>query len=241
MNISLSGYLNSGQVDNRSDVSDCTRNLCLPFQAMRSVSLLTIGRRSKSTVLSAYHSQSTGISLRSSMSGMASSSDRVSYPKPTTPSPFPYPLIAPPPYIPYRSAPPPTSLPRLPSRLSLPPLPPGWSRTTHIVPAAYPRQFAESSGTLVRESKPYQLEPPKQDETREERLARNEGEARECLRGRYDATRAQGDEEGLYMAAERWVRDGSKGEGVMLVVTHANGFTKEVRSSILYKSVGDEG
>lgn len=157
-----------------------------------------------------------------------------SYARPPQPSSV-VPVVPPPPYIPYTS-PPTSSLPppRLPDRPPIADVPAGWTRTSHIVPAAYPRRFNDSFGSLRRESKPFQLEPPKQGETKEERLARNEGEARECLRQRFDArgfeNGAAGKGEGLFMAGERWRRDGaSEGvEGVTLVVTHANGFHKEV-------------
>ncbi|KAI9632069.1 Alpha/beta hydrolase family-domain-containing protein [Dioszegia hungarica] len=156
-----------------------------------------------------------------------------SYARPPQPSSV-VPVVPPPPYIPYTS-PPTSSLPppRLPDRPPIADVPAGWTRTSHIVPAAYPRRFNDSFGSLRRESKPFQLEPPKQGETKEERLARNEGEARECLRQRFDArgfeNGAAGKGEGLFMAGERWRRDGaSEGvEGVTLVVTHANGFHKE--------------
>lgn len=73
--------------------------------------------------------------------------------------------------------------------------------THHAVPAAYPRRFADSFGSLIRESAPQTLEDSSdtraegkekkkersREESKEERRARNEGEAREMLRLRYDS------------------------------------------------------
>lgn len=78
-----------------------------------------------------------------------------------------------------------------------------------------------------------------EQESKEERIARNEGEARTMLRMRYDSApgKVDGQERGLWMAAERWCRlHGREGsddsetrcEGVTLVITHANGLHKEV-------------
>ena len=33
---------------------------------------------------------------------------------------------------------------------------------------------------------------------------------------------------GLYLAVEKWERQGATGKGIVLVITHANGFQKEV-------------
>lgn len=153
-------------------------------------------------------------------------SSRPHYPRPVKPVST-VPLVPPPPRLPYRA--PPGPPPALPDRPDLSP-PPGWTRTSHAVPAAFPRRFGSSFGTLSRESRPQTTNPPKEGESKEERLARNEGEAREILISRYDAKRSEGDEEkGLWMAAERWVRtDKDMREGVTLVITHANGFHKEV-------------
>jgi hypothetical protein len=66
------------------------------------------------------------------------------------------------------------------------------------------------------------------------RKKRNLDEARECVRARFGATPiSEGDEnsqQGLWVAAERWIRaeTDERGEGLTLVLSAANGFTKEV-------------
>lgn len=167
-----------------------------------------------------------------SMTSKASSST-FTYPKPTSIPSRPNPTVPPPPLLPYLDPPFKRSIPPLPKRKSVS-APEGWNRIEHIIPAAYPRRFQDCFGTYSRESKPFEVESPKEGETKEERMARNEGEARETVRRRFDALewKSPGEgEDGLLIAAERWVRlkePKSADEGVTLVLTHANGFTKEV-------------
>jgi hypothetical protein len=58
-------------------------------------------------------------------------------------------------------------------------------------------------------------------------------EVQRAMDMRFDATLSSSvdDQPGLWIAAERWTKEGSNagdGDGVALVITHANGFTKEV-------------
>ncbi|EIW73526.1 hypothetical protein TREMEDRAFT_59699 [Tremella mesenterica DSM 1558] len=144
-----------------------------------------------------------------------------------TPSQFPLP-----PFLPL-CPPPQTPPPTLPRRPKLSP-PQGFTSTSYSVPAAYPRSTPDSTGTLHRFSEPFQLTPPKEWESKEERRARLNEEALEVARKRYH-TRRWGIEEaltakppGLWLAVERWRRDEVEdGEGLTLVMAHANGFLKE--------------
>ena len=81
---------------------------------------------------------------------------------------------------------------------------------------------------MNRESRPFQTRPPKEKETAEERRARALEESEVSLRIRYAAAEEEGRPAGLWMAGERWRRVGGEEEGLTLVFTHANGFTKEV-------------
>lgn len=119
----------------------------------------------------------------------------------------------------------------LPSRKPIP-SPQGWASSRHIIPAAYPRTLAESTGTLERSSSPYTAAPGAAGpgESSDERKKRNLGEAKACVRARLDATPTLGNEgSNLWLAGERWTRkEGDSGSGLTLVVSAANGFTKEV-------------
>jgi len=70
------------------------------------------------------------------------------------------------------------------------------------------------------------------DETKEARTKRATEELKRVTKARYYATRVKQEEKvdtpGLWIAAERWQREGGKGDGLVLVCTHANGFHKEV-------------
>jgi hypothetical protein len=88
---------------------------------------------------------------------------------------------------------------------------------------------------LERESKPFTAQPRKGGESAEERKERNLKEARACVRIRFDAKPLEEgarDQPGLWLAGERWIRtqNGSGEEGLTLVLSAANGFTKEVRA-----------
>jgi hypothetical protein len=147
---------------------------------------------------------------------------------------------------------------RLPDRTPQRP-PSGFESSRHIIPAAFPRTFTESTGNLERESKPFTAQPRKGGESAEERKEWNLNEARACVRTRFDATpqipppaeprdrnlspesevslafsieEGGSDQPGLWLAGERWIRtqNGSGEEGLTLVLSAANGFTKEVRA-----------
>lgn len=158
-----------------------------------------------------------------------------SYPRPSTPVKVPDPVSPRETLLPL-SRPPSQTPPHLPPRPALPPPPPGWTSTSHVVPAAYPRQFGASTGKLARESHPFRdtSATSSAGETSEGRRKRAAEETRLSLTARFDAGERVGenreDQPGLWMAVERWRREGG-GEGLTLVLTHANGFTKEVRLS----------
>jgi hypothetical protein len=121
----------------------------------------------------------------------------------------------------------------LPIREMVPP-PDGYSSSRHIIPAAYPRVFKESTGGLSRSSAPYTAHPARKGETPDERKKRNLDEAKACVRARLDASPSEDEGGMLWVAGERWIRDRKEGqeggEGLTLVVSAANGFTKEVSS-----------
>lgn len=153
-----------------------------------------------------------------------------SYPRPSKPIELPVPFCPPAPFLPLRS-PPKSDPPPLPSRPPITALS-GWKRSEHALPAAYPRAFVETSGKLDRESEPHTQGSIPKDESKEARTQRATEELKRVTTARYYATRTQeGDVErpGLWIAAERWQREQEgKGEGLVLVCTHANGFHKEV-------------
>lgn len=178
-----------------------------------------------------------------------------SYARPTSLTPRVDPISPGVRFVPLRP-PPPSTPPPLPTR---PPLaaPDGWIRTEHALPAAYPRTFVESTGSLVRESAPFALSSSsstgstgvlggqgtiraEQEESKEDKKRRIMQEVKGAILQRLNATETyEGDgQPGLWIAVERWARSLGKtgsssgqmeGEGVTLVLTHANGFTKEVR------------
>jgi hypothetical protein len=167
------------------------------------------------------------------MSTTSTASSKTSYPKWKGPSQCPTPVVAKP-AIPRRLRPPPitkcpNTLPPRPHTSS----PRGFNVSRHIIPAAFPRTYRESIGTLERRSHPYTKSPREQGESKEERGKRNLGEARECVRARFNAIPTGEDEHGgsgLWIAGERWIRQGGREEGgLTLVLSAANGFTKEVR------------
>jgi len=169
------------------------------------------------------------------MSTTSTALQKTSYPKWKGPSQCPTPVVAKP-AIPLPLRPPPTSkCPNtLPAR-GLTPSPQGFEVSRHIIPAAFPRTYRESTGTLERGSHPFTKTkiPREKGESKEERGKRNLGEARECVIARFNVTPTEVDEEsasGLWIAGERWIREGGHEEGgLTLVLSAANGFTKEVR------------
>lgn len=114
------------------------------------------------------------------------------------------------------------------------------------MPAAYPRSLKESTGTLHRSSHPFTPARSSSSEqahtgageSSDDRKKRQLAEAKECIRQNLHATRQTSPKAGepqLWLAAESWTRtraksktDASEGDGVTLVVSAANGFTKEV-------------
>lgn len=120
-----------------------------------------------------------------------------------------------------------------PSRPPLAPLPHGWVRSWHAVPAAYPRQIKEGTGSFSRGSHPFRASEPPAEETKVQRKQRLAGEVARLVETRYHATEWSLEEAakeappGLYIAAERWTRKVPRG-GATVVCTHANGTIKEV-------------
>ena len=160
-----------------------------------------------------------------------------SYPKWNGPSQAPSP-VAPPREIPPLLPPSSTTCPNpLPSRPDPSPPPAGWDRSRHIIPAAYPRSFVQSTGTLERSSSPFSTTKPRAGESKDERIRRNLQEAKACIQGKFKATPHTGAYEGekqLWLAGECWRKSATASvsrkekEGLTLVVSAANGFTKEV-------------
>jgi hypothetical protein len=155
------------------------------------------------------------------------------YPKWTGPSQRPRPVVTNPAQArPLRPPPSPKCPNTLPAR---PPTtyPEGFQSSRHIIPAAFPRTYRESTGNLKRGSNPFTKSPATGAENKEERNKRNLEEARECVRARFNAqpTNEDDTQPGLWIAGERWIRENSQrdGKGLTLVLSAANGFTKEVR------------
>jgi hypothetical protein len=75
------------------------------------------------------------------------------------------------------------------------------------------------------------------------RKKRNLGEARECVNARFGATSItesdMNSQHGLWVAGERWTRKETeeREEGLTLVLSAANGFTKEVSQSSLQSEI----
>lgn len=134
---------------------------------------------------------------------------RLSYPRPTPPPDPPVPFPIPAALAPLLAPPPDTSPPRCPpSRGSIPVLD-GWTRSTHVFPAAYPRVR-----TLQQPEGKISIE-----ELRARRLKHHEGRS----------ARLESRKEVLWTVVERWTRleAKGKGKGVTLFATHPNGMHKE--------------
>lgn len=159
-----------------------------------------------------------------------------SYARPTSIIQRPIP-VAPTPPFPALRAPPDFKKPEPPYRPHVDSIE-GWERTDHVLHAAYPRTFLESTGDLYRESEPYGVEG--ENETKEQRLERVENSVKVAVDMRRRAKRvgAGDDTPGLYIAAERWKREGGSDEGLVLVITHANGFNKEVSRRDMQFEIG---
>ena len=176
------------------------------------------------------------IGLVRAMSTARTASSKTSYPKWKGPSQRSTPVVAKP-AIPLPLRPPPTS--KCPNSLPVRPATPspqGFKVSRHIIPASFPRTYRESRGSLERGSHPFTKSPRENGESKEERGKRNLGEARECVIARFNATPTKEDDQtgsGLWLAGERWIREGGLKEGgLTLVLSAANGFTKEVRLSL---------
>ena len=120
--------------------------------------------------------------------------------------------------------------PALPSRPYYPP-PKGWDKESKVLPAAYPRTYDASTGSLERESMSTKY-TGEGEESKEERTTRLGKAALEFIANKFKAMEAghSPGQKGLWLACERWTRKEKKEgvQGVTLVVAHANGFTKEV-------------
>ncbi|EJU01434.1 hypothetical protein DACRYDRAFT_107985 [Dacryopinax primogenitus] len=165
------------------------------------------------------------------------------------PTTYPPPLgHLPPFYIPFpiRPLPPPTlhpppSLPSLPS----PPRPspfPGWELTTHLIPSASPRASPTATTRNIRPQYPPTLEREKEDRAREVerlRVAMRAQRARDCERKSWVSYEG---EPRLWNVLNRFMRSparlsGGAGadaeDGLTILLTHANGFPKEVYEPFL--------
>jgi len=161
---------------------------------------------------------------------MSSKRSIQSYPRPIKPLDIPSPFCPPVPFLSLQPFPP-GPVPPLPSRPSIV-APEGWKRSEHALQAAHPRSFLETYGTLRREDEPHTRGVIPKDESKEARGERAVGEMKSLTTARYYATRVKEGEKvdrpGLWIAAEKWQREGGTGDGLVLVCTHANGFHKEV-------------
>lgn len=130
------------------------------------------------------------------------------------------------------------SPPAHPPRPPLTPLPPGFERSLHATPAAWPKTLAEGTGRLSRESHPFRTTPAKDKESKEERNARIVAEKDACIDLRLGANHwsledgVKAGQIGQWLAAERWRRTQPVEGGLTLVLTHACGLQKEVNSPL---------
>jgi hypothetical protein len=136
--------------------------------------------------------------------------------------------------------PPEAAPPTFPVRPPLP-VPPGYQRTQHVLPASDYRRYETSYGTLSRESRPFEDTPSRSNASKEERqehVVRGLQKMWDMVRSAKKAVEPP--ETCFWVSLERWVRkerSQAKGkgkeepQGVTLVVTHANGMNKEVSVS----------
>jgi hypothetical protein len=126
--------------------------------------------------------------------------------------------------------------PAHPERPPLPPTPAAFERSLHAAPAAWPKTLAEASGPLSRADHPFRDKPAPAKESKEDRAVRLAGEKDACMRLRLAADHWSLEEgvaagqAGQWMAAERWRRRERIPGGLTLVLTHACGLQKEVRT-----------
>ncbi|GMK57473.1 hypothetical protein CspeluHIS016_0403070 [Cutaneotrichosporon spelunceum] len=125
------------------------------------------------------------------------------------------------------SRPPPSTTPPQPSRPPLSPAP-GYVRSVHACPAAYPRMY---EGTYSRESYPFS--PIPEDESKAARAARIDKDKVTCAESARTAAQNEGagwqtnHGDGLWLSVERWRRAQPIDGGATLVMLHANGMLKE--------------
>ena len=159
---------------------------------------------------------------------------KLTYPEWIAPSQCPTPVVLEPTIaLPFREPPSNVGPNLLPSRSHIAP-PPGFVSSRHIVPAAYPRTFRESTGNLHRGSNPFTAGLPVVNETAAQRKKRMLEEAKVALNMRSSATPTSHNDDpqpGQWIAGERWRRidrDKKEGEGLTLVLSTGTGFAKEV-------------
>lgn len=165
------------------------------------------------------------------------------FPPYTKASQFPSPQT---PYVPYLDflRPPTAQAPQHPPRPDLPPPPPGYTRTVHASPAAWPKQLDGSKGDYSRLSTPFGAVPA--TESKEERGARVQSEKLKCVSERLACNEwkldeaSKGDQPAQWLAAERWRRDVQVPGGLTLLFAHANGLNKETWFPIARRVVAND-
>ncbi|KAG7442917.1 alpha/beta-hydrolase [Guyanagaster necrorhizus] len=126
-----------------------------------------------------------------------------------------------PPLIPLDAPPIPTVLPQLPSQQRSPAwLPDGWTHTTHIIPAAYPR----SSPDAVLPELAFDANSSKSDR---QKLTAERLEQLLALREKENGHTTRNDKL-LWLCFNRYARKNTDGKGLTLFFAHANGFCKEI-------------
>lgn len=163
------------------------------------------------------------------------------------------PSLAPSPVVPWHPllplSPPPATAARAPPAPSRPPVspPPGFVRSIHASPGAWPRSFAESRGNLDRYSHPYTDGPPAEDKAaRAAQLKKAKGVCGEMPKKahEWEAAQALADPQPphpLWLAVERWRREVPVEGGVTLLCMHANGMAKEDYHPALRRLLADSG
>lgn len=134
--------------------------------------------------------------------------------------------------------PPTEPAPSLPARPPRPPAPQGYTRSSHVTSAAYPRSGPDSYGSFTRESRPHEEHPLQPGGDRQAHAVQRAKLAAQAIRDPRYWTAEEVDAEawkgkpGHWLAAERWARQhagsGAADDGVTLVCCHANGCPKEV-------------
>jgi len=170
-----------------------------------------------------------------------------STPRPSRPSRYTSPVTPPIPFAPLLKPPLPGTVPRLPRRPAAPPhlrAPSGITTRDFVIPAAHPRRYRGSYGNLQRLSDPFRSQLIASAESREDRRRYASQGTRIAIEARANAVELsleevhKGDLPGMWMAAERWKFSEAQGDGVTIVICHANGFQKEVSIKICLFSSG---